>query len=165
MKKIPEWLKTTLSVLLLALIFVAYLVTHNPVKRQESVSKKQESVSSLAFNHALTIGKKQLFVAFAALPPEQERGLSDTASLADDQGMLFLFPTETKPSFWMKDMNYALDIVWIDGNKKVIEITPNLDPKTYPKSFTSKSPAQFILEVPAGFAEKNDIVVGTQVSF
>ena len=111
MKKIPEWLKTTLSVILLALLLVAYLVSHTPEKRSIP-SFPTETISTLpVFNHAFTIGTVNLKVAFAALPPEQERGLSGTDSLADDQGMLFLFPTETEVSFWMKDMNYPIDII------------------------------------------------------
>ena len=165
--KIPEWLKTTLSVILLALILVVGFMMSPPIKKPISKMDIQNSQTlyTQAFIHPLTIGDKQIQVAFANTPELQEQGLSNTAPLTDDQGMLFVFPTETTPSFWMKDMTYSIDIIWIDSNKKVVDITPNLDPKTFPKSFTPVSPAQFVLEVSAGFAEKNTISIGTKVEF
>ncbi len=165
--KIPEWLKTTLSAILLALILVVGFMMSPPVKKPVSKMDIQNSQTlyTPAFTHPLTIGNKQIQVAYANTPELQEQGLSNTAPLTEEQGMLFMFPTETTPSFWMKDMNYALDIIWIDAGKKVIDITPNLDPKTFPRSYTPASPVQFILEVPAGFAEKNGITIGTKSEF
>lgn len=165
--KIPEWLKTTLSVILLALILIVGLMFKPPTKKfvPKSQTQDTQTLNTPAFIHSLTIGQKELQVAYANTPELQEQGLSNTAPLTDKQGMLFMFPTETTPSFWMKDMDYALDIIWINADKKVIDITPNLDPKTFPKSFTPTSPAQFVLEVGAGFAEKNSITIGTKIDF
>ena len=165
--KIPEWIKTTLSVILLTLIIiVGFLMQPKAIKQAPKVFTEQAPVLlSPVFAHSFTIGNKRIQVAFANTPELQEQGLSNTAPLTDEQGMLFMFPTETTPSFWMKDMTYAIDIIWIDAGKKVVDITPNLDPQTFPKSFTPVSPIQFVLEVPDGFAEKNSIEIGTKVKF
>ncbi len=165
--KIPEWLKTTLSAILLALILIVGFMMSPPIKKPVSKMDIQNSqiLYTPAFTHPLTIGNKQIQVAFANTPELQEQGLSNTAPLTDGQGMLFAFPTETVPSFWMKDMSYGLDIIWINADKEVVDITANLDPQTFPKSFTPVSPVQFVLEVPAGFAEKNSIEIGTKVKF
>ncbi len=154
---IPKKLSTVFSFILVGLLFVAFFASHAP--------KTEQAQIPVSFNRPLMIGDTELQVALASLPPEQRQGLSGTKTLPDDEGMLFLFPTETKPSFWMKDMNYSLDIIWIGADKKVAEIMPNLAPSTYPKSFTPKKPAQYVLEVPAGFAEKNNIMIGTAMSF
>lgn len=165
---IPEWLKTTLSVILLALILAVYIIV-GPVAKKPVSRTTQDQVSQSIFIpdfiHALTISGKQIQVAYANTPELQQQGLSNTAPLTDEQGMLFMFPTETTPSFWMKDMSYGLDIIWINADKEVVDITANLDPQTFPKSFTPVSPVQFVLEVPAGFAEKNSIEIGTKVKF
>ena len=117
------------------------------------------------FTHPLTIGTTALLVAYAVSPVEQDQGLSGTPPLAADQGMLFLFPSATKLMFWMKDMNYSLDIIWIGADKRVVDVSKNLAPDTYPKIFSPKLPAQYALEVSSGFAEAHDVVPGTVVSF
>ena len=117
------------------------------------------------YAHPLIIGDTKIWVAYAVTPAEQEQGLSGTKPLRDDQGMLFIFPSDTSVSFWMKDMNYPLDIIWIDSEKTVRDISPDLDPATYPTTFAPSIPVRYALEVPAGFAAQNAIEVGTKVSF
>lgn len=156
---VPKWLSTTLSFALLGLIFAAYIVTHAPAP-----ALKTES-SGLSFNRTISIAGVSLHVAAAATPAQQEQGLSNTAPLLPDQGMLFLFPTPAVVPFWMKDMHYPLDIIWIDADKRVVDVTADLSPSTYPQSFPPKAPAQYVLEVSAGFAQTHGVVIGTPVSF
>ena len=163
--KIPEWLSTTLSFILIALLFTAYIVSHSPHRAVSNEARVDNVSSTPAFTHTLMIGSMNLEVAYATTPIEQERGLSNTAPLADNQGMLFIFTAPAVTPFWMKDMNYPLDIIWIGADKSVKDISRNLDPETYPKTFSPKEPIQYVLEVPAHFAEKNNINIGTSVSF
>lgn len=93
------------------------------------------------------------------------KGLGGRDSLQQDQGMLFVFKSLGKYSFWMKDMNFAIDIVWIDSNKKVIDIESNVSPDTYPKLFTSKQSVLYVLEINAGIGEKLGITEGVRLVF
>ena len=162
----PKWLETTLSFILITLLLVAYLVSHTPqTKNVIIVPAPTTALAGLVFNHPFTIGQKEIQVALAQTSTEQEQGLSGTSPITENQGLLFIFPNESTPSFWMKDMNYPLDIIWISADKKVVDITPNLKPATFPKTFASKAPILYVLEVQAGFAEKNNIAIGTSVSF
>lgn len=164
--KIPKWLSTTLSFVLVALLFVAYFFTHTPTKEvAPAISYQFPTTSSPEFSHPLTIGESHILVAYAKTETELQQGLSNTAPLRFDQGMLFIFPSPRQDAFWMKDMNYPLDIIWLDADKKVTDIEPNLSPTSYPKSFGPDAPASYVLEVSAGFAAKNTIVVGTQIKF
>lgn len=95
---------------------------------------------------------------------ERERGLSGSQKLGGKEGMVFIFNKPDYHYFWMKDMNYPLDIVWIDASGQIIDITPNLDPKSYPNVFTSKKPAQFVLELNAGFVALNKLKIGEKAS-
>ncbi len=95
----------------------------------------------------------------------QEKGLGDRESLPMNEGMLFVFSTSQIYKFWMKDMLFSLDMIWIDENKQVIDITDNISPDTFPSSFQSSSPVKYVLEVNAGFAEKNNIKVGDNLIF
>lgn len=63
----------------------------------------------------------------------------------------------------MKDMNFALDIIWLDADKKVIDIAYNVKPDTFPDSFCPKQPAQYVLEVNAGVAGERGLQVGKKL--
>jgi len=94
---------------------------------------------------------------------ERSLGLSGHAPLAENEGLLFLFPKEVIPSFWMKDMGFAIDIIWIVGDR-VEGFTQSAQPETPPTTYyKSKSPVNRVLEVSAGFVEKNQVKVGDQL--
>lgn len=87
----------------------------------------------------------------------RNRGLSARDELGEKNGMLFIFSKPDFHHFHMKDMNFPIDIIWLDENLRVVDITPQLDPDTYPETFTSHRPAQYVLEVNAGFADEYGI--------
>ena len=97
-------------------------------------------------------------------PALQARGLSGFKNLAKNELMLFVFKKPTRSGFWMKDMFFSLDIVWLDSNKKVVHIEQNISPDTYPKIFGPVTPAQYVMEFKAGTVarlgtKKGDIVL------
>jgi uncharacterized membrane protein (UPF0127 family) len=92
-------------------------------------------------------------------------GLSGKNDLDAYEGMLFLFNTSGTYPFWMKDMKFPLDIIWISSDFSVVGIEKSLSPDTYPEIFGKNYTAQYVLELPAGFADANDIKVGDRVSF
>ncbi len=87
-----------------------------------------------------------------------------TASLPPTAGKLFVFDTPDTYGFWMKDMNYSLDFVWINSAMKIIAITPNVAASTYPEVFYPPHPVQYVLEVDAGFSAKNNLNRREQLS-
>lgn len=97
---------------------------------------------------------------------KREKGLSGRQSLPENQGMLFVFDTFGYYSFWMKDMNFSLDFIWISGNE-IKEITRNVRPEDYqsPKTLSSKNKIDKVIEVNAGLAEKLGIKEGDKLEF
>lgn len=95
----------------------------------------------------------------------RERGLSYRGSLAPQTGMLFIFDTPRISRFWMKDMNFPLDIIWLDADKKVVHIEHSLSPSTYPDSFGPDTPTQYVIELNAGEVKRIGFVLGTKVNF
>ena len=89
------------------------------------------------------------------------RGLSGHAPLLADEGMLFIFDEPGVYGFWMKDMLFPIDIIWLDANRNVVHIKSNADPSSYPESFAPEMPAQFVLEVTAGYTNANGIEIGS----
>jgi len=107
--------------------------------------------------HTLVLDGVSVHVTLARTPAEQERGLGGRDSLAPASGMLFVFPRDGKYAFWMKDMRFSIDILWLADDGRVIYIVPNLSPASYPESFTPPAPARFVLEVPAGWTAAHNI--------
>jgi len=98
-------------------------------------------------------------------PQLRMRGLSGRPGLAPEEGMLFLFETPRIQSFWMKDMRFEIDILWIrDG--RIVGITPNLplpkSPRELPQ-FASPVPCDVVLEVRAGAAKHWGLLLGDSV--
>ena len=88
------------------------------------------------------------------------RGLSRREELLPGTGMLFIFEQPGKYGFWMKDMQFSLDIIWFDSGYRAIYLQKNVAPETYPEIFTPPVPAQYVLEVPAGFVDNSGISIG-----
>ncbi len=119
-----------------------------------------------AENKALRIKGITVDVEFAGTPQERARGLMFRKSLSDKSGMLFLFDKEDKHSFWMKNMNFPLDIIWISKDRKIVDIMKGVSPcGDSCVSLTPGQEAQYVLEVNAGFADKYLIAPGDEVSF
>ncbi|MEX0668485.1 MAG: DUF192 domain-containing protein [Candidatus Saccharimonadales bacterium] len=99
-------------------------------------------------------------VEIADTAESRSQGLSGRESLSDKEGMLFVFDQPGIHGFHMLDMNFAIDIIWIDSNLEVVDITHNLLPASYPEVITSPEPVKYVLEVNAGFTNQHDISVG-----
>jgi len=91
---------------------------------------------------------------------EQELGLGQISSLASSTGMIFVFDKPDTYAFWMKDMEFPLDIIWLDQDYKIVHIEHDLSPSTYPQAFSPDSPAKYVIEVNAGFAGQHSLAVG-----
>lgn len=99
---------------------------------------------------------------------EKTRGLMYRQSLAWESGMLFIFDEELLHSFWMKNTLIPLDIIWIDSDKNIVDITQNALPCKEEQECESIIPVlevKYVLEVNSGFTEQNKIRVGDKVKF
>ena len=111
------------------------------------------------------IGDQTVRVTVADTPESRERGLSGRDGLASDEGMLFVFPNDEYHMFWMKDMLFSIDIVWLSRDKTVVDIAEDVSPDTFPASFSPRALARYVLELPAGFVEEYTIQIGNEVRF
>lgn len=113
----------------------------------------------------LTIGSTTLTALVSDTPQLRTNGLSGFPSLADTQAMLFIFENDGMWDFWMKDMNFSLDMIWVDQTKTIVGIEKNVSPDTFPKSFSAGKPSLYVIEVNAGIADKLGIKIGDRISF
>lgn len=123
------------------------------------------ATDGLVYEYPLSIGTESLVVAHARTPEELKQGLSGTEELEENTGMLFFLLEEEIPAFWMKDMNYPIDIIWIGSDKLVRGVSENVRPESFPQTFSPQEPVSYVLEVPAGFVEEHSIYIGTLVAF
>lgn len=92
------------------------------------------------------------------------RGLSGTPFLPDDVVKLFVFGVPGPHSIWMKDMNYAIDILWVAEDGEIVHIEESVSPETYPESFSSPVSAWYVVEANAGFVATHGIALGDRVT-
>ena len=87
-------------------------------------------------------------------------------SLPEDSGMLFVFGDEAVRSFWMKNTLIPLDMIFIDSNRRIVHIEENTQPcESDPCSiYSSQLPAMYVIEVNAGFSERNGLGAGDSVT-
>lgn len=112
---------------------------------------------------------KLLTVEVADTPSLRTQGLSGRKEMAQDHGMLFIFEKEEVYSFWMKDMHFPLDFIWIrddvvaDISKNVP--VPETDDERFLPTYTPSVPVDKVLEINAGIANELGIKVGDKVTF
>lgn len=106
----------------------------------------------------------------AVTPEEQSRGLMFRASLPDDKGMLFVGSEPRQRGFWMYQCLIPLDIVWLDGNRRIVEIERNVPPckeidASRCPTYGGAVDSVYVLELAAGQAAAHGLKPGGQIDF
>lgn len=98
---------------------------------------------------------------------ERQRGLMFREKLNPDQGMLFVFKDENFHSFWMKNMKFPIDFLWLDREKRIVHIERNVPPCRKPPcvSYSSDMPAMYVLELKAGSVDENQLKLYDRLEF
>lgn len=96
---------------------------------------------------------------------ERTLGLSGRNSLSAGRAMLFVFDKPELHGIWMRDMKFAIDIVWLDSSKEVVAIQANAKPSSYPKVFQPRVKSVYVIELANGRAVELGIKVGQILSW
>ena len=117
---------------------------------------------------SITIDGNELTVLVANTPERRFVGLGGRPSLGDYDGMLFLFDESQQYPFVMRDMEFSIDILWID-NGRIVDIAPEAipepgKPEEQLMRYYPRQPATTVLEVPAGWSATHGVVIGDYVS-
>ena len=94
----------------------------------------------------------------------REEGLSGRNGLSEGHGMLFDFGIPGKFGFWMKDMLFPIDMIWINSNGVIVNIVENALPEDYPATYINKAPASYVLEIGANKAREYGLFLGSKVN-
>jgi uncharacterized membrane protein (UPF0127 family) len=116
----------------------------------------------------VTVNNITLNTDLALTQEQQTKGLAIKNAMNETQGMLFVFQQPALESFWMKDMKFPIDIIWMDANRTVVYIAPNLQPCPTVGDCPGYVPTKeslYVLETTAGFSQRHHVKPGTQMNF
>lgn len=110
--------------------------------------------------HPISLAGQTIYVTVADTDSLRALGLGGRPGLASGEGMLFIFPTPGVYRFWMKDMEFSIDMIWLDKDGTIVFIAPNVSPDTFPETFGPDIQVLYVLELSAGYAAAHGIQVG-----
>lgn len=113
----------------------------------------------------VVVGSQTYIADIADTPALQQLGLSGRSSLSSKTAMLFVFSQAGRYSFWMKDMKFSIDMLWLDQDGAVVTIAADATPESFPNSFTPTADSTYVLELPAGTARRENINIGNRIIF
>ena len=154
-----------LFVLLVAVIGLSSWLQKGDVSKVLNLGPSQTPTT---YTQVLKVKNTTVMVEIVATPEKLAQGLSGRDGLAENIGMLFVVAQNTRPTFWMKDMKFPIDIIWINDNM-VVGIEKNVPIPQDPNNTSSLerySPStgvDYVLEVESGFTQKNSIAPGDEV--
>jgi hypothetical protein len=112
------------------------------------------------------VGNTQIRAEIADTFITRTKGLMFRKSLPENEGMLFIFNKEGYHGFWMMNMSFPIDIIWIDKEREVVYIEKNAQPcGLICSSYIPKEKAMYVLEVNANFTEEHVIKIGSSLEF
>lgn len=153
-------MKKYILILVVMALFIAGCKTPEKTPKTASPETMEVAVQTAG-------GSERVRVEIANNDEERQRGYMYRDEIPEGTGMWFVFQSEQPLSFWMKNTKVALDIIFVDKNFKIINIAKNATPCTDDPclNYYSKGNAQFVLEVPAGYAEKHHFETGNLITF
>lgn len=146
-----------------------------PVTSEPEIEEQQEIIvggatpSNNGYRQVnVTVNGVKLVTDVAATSDQRSKGLSIKDTLNENEAMLFVFSEGREHSFWMKNMKFPIDIIWISEHHEVVHVEHSLKP-CEPDSFcpTHKPDRNslYVLETVAGFAQKYNVTENTYVEF
>jgi len=92
-------------------------------------------------------------------------GLMSKKTLPDNEGMLFIFGEENYHGIWMVNMSFSIDIIWVNKNLEIVDITEDVQPcKINCPVYLPDERALYVLEVNSGFTKKNKLQIGDTIA-
>ena len=119
------------------------------------VDRSSQPTSKLTYSE---LGLTQ--VEIARTNEQRMQGLQNRESLCETCAMLFIFDSQEQLSFWMKNTTIPLDMIFVDQTGIIVTIHENTTPLRLQPSYVSSSPALYVIEVNAGWSERNNVTEG-----
>lgn len=114
----------------------------------------------------MSVGGEQFVVEVAATPASRQRGLMGREYLVPGHGMLFLFAEPAPRTFWMRNVQFGLDILYLDADWRIVELVERAPPcqATPCAEYPTPHPVQYVLELPAGSSDRLGLALGARIA-
>jgi uncharacterized protein len=166
-RKVVIGMVSVLGSLTAIIVALQHLLVTAPASSPVPLFSQDATTSRSSYEplYPIKIGDIAMLASVATSAAARAHGLSDTTELPADITKLFIFETSSRWGFWMKDMNYAIDMIWLDDLGKVVYVVASATPESYPgTTFVPPTVARYVLETVPGFAYAHGIATGTQVT-
>ena len=158
--------KNIFALIIIIILLIAFLAIFSGKKSLKNELEENYITSCGKYdNKEIIIDEKTLKVDISDNNCKRELGLSGRESLKNDEGMLFIFDKVGNHGFWMKDMKFPIDILWIDDDFSIVDVEKNVATSTYPQVFGKNYMSKYVLELPAGYSDKNNIKIENKIIF
>jgi uncharacterized protein len=150
------------------LYFYPFILTGTGEQQQDLVVKGATTSSNGYQQVNVTVNGVELVADVAANNTQRTKGLAVKDHLNENESMLFVFSSAAKQVFWMKDMKFPIDIIWMDANKTVVHVEHSLEPCPtigYCQTYSPGTDSLYVLETVTGFADRHDVTEGTKMQF
>lgn len=153
------------SFISLSLIAFWYVMADGraPIFRPQFLLAEAKTEKRLIESNTIIVNGQKIKLEIADTPEERARGFADYEYLPDETGFLYIFDGPDFYSFWLKDVTFPIDIVWVGYYHDIVDMATYLTPQTYPTIFGPKRPARYILILPAGAAEEYSLGIGDEI--
>lgn len=155
-KKIPFYV-ITIAILVWIFSVLPKDTKNRNIDSNSSINNKTEKTEG---KYSLKIGDLDVSLVVSDTEETRVKGLSEMELLPDNSAMLFVFDKPDTYGFWMKDMKFPIDVIWLDEKMKITHIEKNVSPDTFPNKFFPPEKSLYVIEFNAGFSEQNGLVVG-----
>lgn len=150
--------KSALNLLCAAFIVVTLLVAVFIHRPKDCLEGYREDLTIRSGSYSMIVERTDSALA-------RQTGLSGRKCIFEKTGMLFVFDQPDFHGIWMKDMNFPIDILWLDSTKKIVHIEKEVDPNTFDKVFYPSTPASYVLEISAGEVDRAGFALSDQLSW
>jgi uncharacterized membrane protein (UPF0127 family) len=150
----------------IVILAVILFLVINPFSKKESTDQEYmfKKDGELTFSDSLNNSKTKIDIQIANTDFDRELGLMFRKQMDENKGMLFIFPEESRQSFWMRNTLISLDMIFVNALNKIVTIHRNtqiLSDQSYPSS----APAKYVIEVNGGYCSRHSINEGDKINF
>ncbi len=161
MKKHTQTKKTASLVIIFIIFILIFIFFHKKNLNIFNTSYQNLSIEKRVqvFNNVPSFKK----IYLVSNSHDRTIGLSGFESISDDEAMVFIFNYPAKYSFWMKDMKFPIDIIWVGEDGKIADMKESAQPQDFPETYTPKNNAQYVIELQSGFIKRHNLSLGQKV--
>jgi hypothetical protein len=162
----PIYTKPVFIIPGIIILAVILLLIINPFSKKEGTDTEYmfKKEGELTFTDSIGTVKTKLDIEIANSDFDRQLGLMFRRHMDNNNGMLFIFPSEEMQAFWMRNTFIPLDMLFVNAAKKIVTIhrnTQTLSDQSYP----SATPSMYVIEVNAGYCSTHNINDGDRINF